>query len=238
VAPSLHASESPSEYSRRERKAIVLLTLAFIALSIVAHFIVGSLYGVIPPAHADAPPPESTMIITYETPTPKPTPPPAVPTPTSPPQDHPVTPPQPAASNIPLSTAPPVRPLRIRAGSSPGPGTDTPATASPGVVASHGSEVTPGPAPSFAPCRMSRKIQPDYPDWIKSAGIQGTAIVILSMGPNGDVLSERIGDSSGNAALDQAALAAARASSYECPPDVGRGGTDLYQVIYTFRLDS
>ena len=85
---------------------------------------------------------------------------------------------------------------------------------------------------------MTRKIQPDYPDWIKSAGIQGTAIVILSMAPNGEVLSARIGDSSGNAGLDQAALNAARASAYACPAETGRGGPDLYQVIYTFRLDS
>lgn len=44
MAPSLRASESPSEYSKRERKAIVLLTLAFIVLSTIAHFALGALY--------------------------------------------------------------------------------------------------------------------------------------------------------------------------------------------------
>ena len=235
MAPRLRAPDFLTEYSHRERKAIVLLTLAFIVLSTLAHFIVGAIIPT-PKSHTVAPVPESTLVVVTETHTPTPPPPP--PTPTPAPQRQVAAPQRPAAPNNPVTTAPPLRPPIVPVGSSPGPGSDTSATASPGVAASPGTEATPGAVPSFAPCRMTRKIQPDYPDWIKQAGIQGTAIVILSMGPNGDVLSARIGDSSGNAALDQAALAAARASAYECPPGVGRAGTDLYQVIYTFRLDS
>lgn len=85
---------------------------------------------------------------------------------------------------------------------------------------------------------MLRKIQPDYPEFVKSAGIQGTASVIVAIGPDGQVQSARIGESSSNASLDNAALAAARASTYSCPPAQGRPGTELYQVIYQFKLDS
>jgi TonB family protein len=84
---------------------------------------------------------------------------------------------------------------------------------------------------------MLRKVQPDYPDSVKGAGIQGTTIVIVAIGPDGQVVSARVGDSSGNSTLDNAAVAAARASSYACPPTASHQ-TDLYQVIYVFSLDS
>jgi periplasmic protein TonB len=234
MAPSLRASETPSEYSKRERKAIVLLTLAFIVLSTIAHFALGALYKPGPQPRDAAPQPHESASWTVldHRPTPAPTP-----------------TPQPvrgvvAQHSVPTSQqasrpSPVVKPPLIGHGDKgPASGDDT--LASPGPIAPESPvpSAPPEPVASFAPCRMTRKIQPDYPDWIKSAGIQGTAIVILSMGPNGEVLSARIGDSSGNAALDQAALAAARASVYECPAGTGRGGTDLYQVIYTFRLDS
>jgi periplasmic protein TonB len=236
MAPSLHASESPSEYSKRERKAIVLLTLAFVVLSTIAHFALGALYRPLPQPHDIAPQPhESTTwgrLDRQPAPTPTPTPPPSV---------RVVATTRPMPTGRPAHTRAPIaKPPSLPGQGDKGPASGSDAPGSPGPVAPESPQPSapPEPAASFAPCRMTRKIQPDYPDWIKQAGIQGTAIVILSLGPNGDVLSARVGDSSGNAALDQAALAAARASGYECPPNTGRGGSDLYQVIYTFRLDS
>src|SRR5271166_2528802 len=236
MAPSLRASESPTEYSRRERKAIVLLTRAFIVLSTIAHFALGALYRPMPQPHDVAPQPHESA--TWTVIDRRPTPPP---TPTPPPVFRVAAAPRAAATGKPATTRRPI----VKRPSLPGPGDRGPAntgdTIGPtGPVTPESPEPSspPEPVASFAPCRMSRRVQPDYPDMDKTRGIQGTAVVILSMGPNGDVLSARIGDSSGSTSLDQAALAAARASSYECPPGTGRGGVDLYQVIYTFRLDT
>jgi protein TonB len=237
MAPRLRASESPSEYSHRERKAIVLLTLAFIVLSTLAHFVLGALYPAFPKPHAAGPVPEQTLLIDVEAP--RPTPLPLRPTPTPPPV-HVAVAPQAAQTGKPASrpiAKPPTLPRTGGKGSTP-PGDDTPGSPGPVAPESPVPSTPPEPLASFAPCRMTRKIQPDYPDWAKSAGIQGTAIVILSLGPDGQVLSAHIGESSGNAALDQAALVAARASAYACPAGTGSGVPDLYQVIYTFRLDS
>jgi TonB family protein len=236
MAPRLRASESPSEYSHRERKAIVLLTLAFIVLSTLAHFVLGALYPAFPKPHAAGPVPEQTLLIDVQAPTPTPLP--LRPTPTPPPE-HVALAPQAAQTGKPVSrpiAKPPT--LRRSGGTVPTAGDDTPGSPGPIAPESPVPSTPPEPTASFAPCRMTRKIQPDYPEWAKSAGIQGTAIVILSLGPDGEVLSAHIGESSGNAALDQAALAAARASAYACPAGTSGGGPDLYQVIYTFRLDS
>ena len=236
MAPRFRASESPSEYSHRERKAIVLLTLAFIVLSFLTHFVLGALYPAFPKPHAEGPVPEQTLLIDVQAATPTPLA--HRPTPTPPPA-HVAVAPQAAQTGKPVSrpiARPPTLPRPGGKGQTAG--DDTRGSPEPIAPESPVPSTPPEPVASFAPCRMTRKIQPDYPDWAKSAGIQGTAIVILSLGPDGQVLSAHIGESSGSAALDQAALAAARASGYACPAGTGNGGPDLYQVIYTFRLDS
>ena len=101
---------------------------------------------------------------------------------------------------------------------------------------SSGPPTTAEPEQTFAPCRIVRKVEPLYPDVVKHESVQGVASVIILIGPNGEALSARIGESSGSRALDDAALAAARASSYQCPPATGRQA-ELYQVIYQFSLD-
>jgi TonB family protein len=84
---------------------------------------------------------------------------------------------------------------------------------------------------------MIHKVVPDYPEALRQEDIQGTAAVIVTIAPDGHVVDARIGESSGNVVLDASALAAARASTYECPPSQDRPQADLYQVIYTFLVD-
>jgi periplasmic protein TonB len=216
----------------------VLLTLAFIVLSALVHFGLGALYKPLPQVADTKPQPHETLIIGLETPTPAPTFPP---TPTPKPLLRPVQPHQqpqvrtsPDVSRRPPIVQPPTRPGPGET-SGPGPGP----SAGPGNGNGNQTVVPPTepPEPVFAPCRMLRKVQPDYPDSVKGAGIQGTTIVIVAIGPDGQVVSARVGESSGNSTLDNAAVAAARASTYACPPTASHQ-TDLYQVIYVFAMDS
>ncbi len=232
MAPSLRASVSPLESSQRERKSIAKLTLAFIAISVLVHWLIGAAYQ---PKRIviTAEPRETTLVITRETPTP--TPEPSTPTPTPAPARHVDSTPQPGLRAPKILVSPPVtRPGSPNPGESPGPR----APASPGGTGPTDTPPLPpaSAAPDFAPCRIVHKVEPVYPDVVKQGGYQGTVAVILSIGPNGEVLSARVGESSGNQALDDSALAAARASTYQCPPAAGRE-VELYQVIYRFTLD-
>jgi periplasmic protein TonB len=235
MAPTARTPESLLEYSQRERKAIVLLTLAFIVLSALVHFGLGALYRPLPQV-VDKPQPRETLIIGgLETPTPAPTFPP---TPTPKPVFRPAQPhQQPQVRTSPdVSTRPPI----VGPSMGPGPGETSGPGPGPSTGPGPGNQTvvqTEPPEPVFAPCRMLRKIQPDYPEGVKSAGIQGTTIVVVAIGPDGQVVSARVGESSGNSTLDNAAVAAARVSTYACPPTASHQ-TDLYQVIYVFSLDS
>lgn len=77
MAPTARTSLSLPEYSKRERKAILLLTLGFIILSALVHMGLGAMYRPTRPVADIAPQPhESTVIGHLESPTPMPTPPP------------------------------------------------------------------------------------------------------------------------------------------------------------------
>ena len=234
MAPSLRASETPLEYSQRERKAIVRLTLAFIVVSLAAHWLFGAFYH--PRKIVVQPEPVSTILVQTEKPTPTPTPAPRI-TPTPMPTARRAETAQSNASPHPPIIRPPRIPVAPHIGDrTPGPdvvpspgdgGSNDLASAPPG---------TPQPVQTFAPCRIVRKVEPQYPDIVKGSGMQGAVSIVLLIGPHGEALSARVGESSGNQALDDAALAAARASTYSCPPAAGREA-ELYQVVYQFILD-
>ena len=76
-----------------------------------------------------------------------------------------------------------------------------------------------------------------YPEIAKDAGWQGTVMILLTIGPNG-IERTSIGSSSGYPALDRAALAAAKESTYRSPEVNGRPAIETYRIIYTFSLDS
>jgi protein TonB len=108
-------------------------------------------------------------------------------------------------------------------------------TAPPAVAA------TPEPTPIYEPAvvveaRFISQVQPIYPEIPKSQGIQGTAVVLVTVGPGGNVLSVSIGQSTGNRLLDAAALDAARASKFQAPEVDGHPATQTYRIVYTFSL--
>lgn len=64
-------------------------------------------------------------------------------------------------------------------------------------------------APAVAP-RVTRSRSPEYPSSARNNGIEGTAVVRFLIGKDGGVENLTLARSSGNGALDQAALGAAR----------------------------
>jgi protein TonB len=100
---------------------------------------------------------------------------------------------------------------------------------------------TPQPTPIYQPAvvvdaRFISQVQPIYPEIPKSQGIQGTAIVLVTVGPDGNVISLSISQSTGNRLLDAAALDAARASRFQAPEVDGHPATQTYRIVYTFAL--
>lgn len=102
---------------------------------------------------------------------------------------------------------------------------------------------TPAPTPTsaaevYAPqvvvdARFVRQVQPEYPDLAREQNLSGTAVVLVTVGPKGNVLSTRVEKSAGGI-LDGAALAAARQSTFQPPKIDGRPATETYRIVYTF----
>ena len=106
---------------------------------------------------------------------------------------------------------------------------------------------TPAPTPAATPiyepavvveARFISQIQPIYPEIAKQQGIQGTAIILATVGPNGAIIDENISQSTGNRLLDSAALEAARASKFQAPEVDGHPATETYRIVYTFALNN
>ncbi len=109
------------------------------------------------------------------------------------------------------------------------------------AVSGASDQPAPDATPVYAPeivveARFKHEVEPDYPDIAKAQNAQGTAIVFATVGPTGNVLSTRIDSSTGNKLLDDAALAAARQSSFEAPMINGKPATETYRLVYTFAL--
>ncbi len=99
------------------------------------------------------------------------------------------------------------------------------------------------PTPVYAPrvvvdARFVDRVAPAYPDIAREQGAQGTAIVLATVGPKGNVISVALDQSTGNKVLDQSALAAARTSRFQPPEIGGKPATETYRIVYTFDLNS
>jgi len=117
----------------------------------------------------------------------------------------------------------------------------TQTAATPAAVAAAEQQPAADATPVYAPevvvdARFAHQVQPDYPEIAKEQGAQGTAVVFATVGPKGNVISTHIDQSTGNKLLDQAALSAARESSFAAPEINGRAATETYRIVYTFAL--
>lgn len=99
---------------------------------------------------------------------------------------------------------------------------------------------TPAPAAEvYAPqivvdARFASRVQPEYPEIAREQNISGTAVVLVTVGPKGNVLSQRLEKSAGHPLLDQAALSAAAHSSFLPPKIDGKPATETYRIVYDF----
>ena len=237
----METPKPPPLFTRREKYALAVLTLSFIALSAVVHFVLGSIGGSLFPhvRHEAAAPPQIVDIYRLETPTPTPVP---VPTPRI------VSTPQPAAHG---SSEPRIHaPSHPRRSLKPGPtavatappphGTPAPPgpsnTASPAVPAA--SPAAPATPVVAIPADFVDKVVPDYPDLAQQENVEGQVTVMVTIGPDGRVENAVVFRSSGSRLLDDAALAAARASTFRPPLENGLPVTRDYLIVYTFALDA
>jgi len=188
-------------------------------------------------------------------PPPTPTPPPPTPPPkqTPPPVKQTNPPPQPklklhvvkqTANNGPGSehkyVAPPIGNENGNPNGTTNTGPPEPASTAPAATPAPTPAITPTPRPQCANPNMDAAIKgdpvsPDYPDSARQQGAVGTTQVQVNLLATGAVASVSIYKSAGNAQLDQAALAAARATSYspELVNCVKTAGSYLFRADFT-----
>jgi protein TonB len=175
-----------------------------------------------------------------------PTPPPPTPTPAPTPTPNPhQTPP-------PKKVLPQPKPLKVnlvhttsnKAGASTENTVSQPKTGSEnGAPGGTGTAVAP-PAPAGTPkpacanpnveATVTNPVQPDYPESARDLGLGAVSVEVeVTVGPSGNLIDAKVYKSSSNMAIDQAALRAARQSTYspklvDCQPATGN---------YLFRAD-
>jgi protein TonB len=235
----------PPLFTKTEKYALTFLSIAFIVISGLIHFAIGAVgESVVPHFKEEAtPPPQKVTVQTLIKPPPKPTPTPApTPTPTPPP---------------PLKNTPPPINLKLHvvqskstdtSNSGPAEQAYTPPpvgnengvpTAVPTVVPTAAATAPPTPSGpvTLTDSEIIHKVAPEYPTIAQDQNIQGDVTVRVTIGPQGQVVQAVIASSSGNPLLDDAALKAARQTTYKPPMVNGVPTQRDYLVIYTFRLD-
>lgn len=223
-------------------RARSFLTYAFL-ISLAIHFVVLPFFGLKAPAKDKSEVEKVSVtkkikVVVPTPPPPTPTPPPPTPPPktTPPPVKQTNPPPQvklkinpPKTTSKSNSAASERKYVAPAVGSQNGvpQGTVASAPAAPPGPAATGAPApppTPAPTPTPAPkpaCAVPnadattvQAVEPDYPDIARQQGAVGTAKVKVSLDAAGHVLEASIAKSAGNAALDQAAVKAARASTF------------------------
>lgn len=173
------------------------------------------------------------------TPPPKPTPtPPPTPTPNpqnTPPPKKPVEQPKPLKVNLVHTTSNTAGGSTENTVSQPKTGSESGAPGGTGNATSAPAE-TPKPAcanPNVE-ATVTNPVQPDYPESARDLGLGAVSVEIeVTVGPSGNLVSATVYKSASNMAIDQAALRAARQSTYSpklinCQPTTGN---------YLFRAD-
>ncbi len=109
-----------------------------------------------------------------------------------------------------------------------------PPSASPSTVSAATDEVSP-PVPATAP-RFLTRVEPAYPPRALRAGAEGVVTLRLRLSAEGRLLAASVAVASGEPLLDEAALAAARASRYEPATVDGRPVASETTADYRFEL--
>lgn len=227
----------PPLFSRREKYSLVLCSVAFIAFSGMVHTMVGSVAnGLLPHFTVEpTPSPKPFAFLVEPKHTPRPTPTPHA-TPTPPPK----------------ITLPRISPIHVPKNPNPdhrigGPTEQPYVPPTPGVIMPSAAPATPSAEPSAPPTpsgpideqqgTFSYKARPEYPPMEIEEHIEGTVVVLVTIGPDGSLESATIASSSGDVHLDEAALVAARASRYTPYLVNGSPVEQQYKIVYEFKLD-
>jgi|HubBroStandDraft_2_1064218.scaffolds.fasta_scaffold228580_1 TonB family protein len=174
------------------------------------------------------------------TPPPKPTPtPPPTPTPNpqvTPPPKKQVVEPKPLKVNLVHTTSNSAGASTENTVSQPKTGSENGAPGGNGTAAPAAPVETPKPAcanPNVE-ATVTSPVQPDYPESAKDLGLGAVSVEVeVTVGPSGNLVTASVYKSSNNMSIDQAALRAARQSTYSpklinCSPTTGN---------YLFRAD-
>lgn len=227
---------SPPLFTKREKYSLALFSMAFIAVSAAVHMMVGGMgYGMLPQFKVEPTPPPQFIVLVH-TSKPKPTPTPH-PTPTPPPPK--VIPPRLPAIHLPKDL--------VRSDHTAGPTEQPYVQPTEAVVAPSAPPVLPSAQPiaSATPAgplairegTFSYKAPLEYPQIDIDRNTEGTVVVIVTIGTQGELLAASVAESSGDANLDAAALAAARASRYTPYLVNGVPVVQQYKIVYDFRLN-
>ena len=103
------------------------------------------------------------------------------------------------------------------------------------VFACGSQPATPPPAVEVTP-RAESLAQPTYPESARKAGIEGTAIVDVTISADGAVLGCSLATSSGNDLLDAAAIGAAQTSKFAPGKKDGKPAVMKIKVPFQFKL--
>ena len=112
---------------------------------------------------------------------------------------------------------------------------NTAAPATPGQPATPAPTLKPTCANPNADANATNPVTPDYPEIAKAQGVEGTTQIAVALDASGNVLSATVHKSAGNAALDNAAISAAKQSKYspEVVNCVKTAGTYLFRADFT-----
>ncbi len=222
----------------------------YLAIAVAIH--AGVLWGVHfgPPAFisSEEEPGEAIEVGLVESAEPSPEP-PAPPEPPPQPQPMPEPPPppkdaipEPTPAVEPPKPEPPKPKPAPRPPTQPAPRPSAPAATTP---TAGGSRIgNPGPPTAAksgrgdaAHASWRSRVRPSYPAAARSAGHAGRVLIVVNVNALGRVNGARISKTSGFASLDQAALSAARASTYTPKRIAGVPLPDTITIPYTFRLE-
>ncbi len=86
------------------------------------------------------------------------------------------------------------------------------------------------------PPGVENLVQPTYPEDARKAGIEGTAVVEVTISEDGAVLACSLATSSGNDLLDAAAMGAAQSSKFAPGKKDGKPAVMKIKVPFQFKL--
>ncbi len=113
-----------------------------------------------------------------------------------------------------------------------------PTFAPPAAIATKGEVLAVAPAPVaevFVPPSFLSRQEPAYPERARRAGVEGVVGVRIALAPDGSVRQVELTQSSGSRLLDEAALAAARASTF-APASRNRTPVEA-EAVANFRFE-